>query len=109
MERAEVQSQRVHLPCEPSVEIIPRVERKPDYIPNQQAKQQKKKQANQILARGKSERLKRPAATQVSPYEPAAAQKKVRIRIPTGRGYDPFAAVKFLKVKKMDDWLRKQP
>ncbi|VVB10148.1 unnamed protein product [Arabis nemorensis] len=58
-----------------------------------------------VLARVKSERLKKPTPSQVSPF----IVQKVKVIIPKGKGYDLFEPVDRQKVKLLDDWLALQP
>lgn len=72
-----------------------------NYAEITKSKQEEKKQA--VLRRARSDRLKKPAMANKSPYENKLVNSKV------GKGYDPFATIDEQMTRRLDVWLKQQP
>lgn len=93
-----------------SVVVVDKEQTGIDFVSVRKLKQVKKVRAACIVARAKSERQRRLAATQQSPF---AGNSTAKVIIPNqpnrGLGYNPFAGVDKSKLSVLIDWLKLDP
>ena len=78
-------------------------------IQKEETRRQAKKNAAIVFARGKSERARKLAASQHSPFEGNITAKVIIPNTKVGQGYNPFAPVDKNQFKVLTDWLKLDP
>ena len=78
-------------------------------VQREETRRQEKKDAAIVFARGKSDRARKLAASQHSPFEGNSTAKLIIPNTKVGQGYDPFAPVDKKQLKLLTDWLRRDP
>ena len=93
-----------------SVVVMDKEQSNIDYCYVKKLKQVGKLRAARIVARAKSERQRRLAATQHSPFDGNITAKVIIPNQPKrGQGYKPFAGVDRQKLSALLDWVKLDP
>lgn len=93
-----------------SVVIIEKEQSSIDYDSVRNLKQVVKLKAARILARAKSDRIRRLAASQQSPFQGDSTAKSIIPNKPKrGHGYYPFGPVDPKKLSVLIDWVQLDP
>ncbi|CAN6982955.1 unnamed protein product [Brassica oleracea var. botrytis] len=94
---------------EPSLVLLDITQPTVSDLQKEDAKYQEKRDAALALCHAKSDRTRKLAASQQSPY---TANRTIRVIIPNKKlysGYNPFAPIDKKKLKELADWLKTCP
>ena len=75
----------------------------------EEARRQTKKETAMVNLREKSERERKLAPTQQTPFKGNITAKQIIPNKKVGRGYDPFAPYDKMKSKELTAWVQKDP
>ncbi|KAF3530156.1 hypothetical protein DY000_02039349 [Brassica cretica] len=94
---------------EPSVLILDKQVPTASVLLLEEARRQTKKETAMVNFREKSERERKLAPTQQTPFKGNSTAKQIIPNKKVGRGYDPFAPYDKKKSKELTEWLEQDP
>ncbi|XP_048604615.1 uncharacterized protein LOC106403883 [Brassica napus] len=94
---------------EPSVLILDKQVPTASDLLLEEARRQTKKETAMVIFREKSERERKLAPTQQTPFKRNITAKQIIPNKKIGRGYDPFAPYDKKKLKELTEWLEQDP
>jgi len=94
---------------EPSVLILDKQVSTASDLLLEEARRQTKKETAMVNLREKSERERKLAPTQQTPFKGNSTAKQIIPNKKVGRGYDPFAPYDKKKSKELTEWLEEDP
>ena len=94
---------------ESSVLILDKQVPTAEYLLQEEARRQTKKEAYKVNLRGKSERDRKLAPTQQTPFKGNSTAKQIIPNKKVGKGYDPFAPYDKKKSEELTEWLKTDP
>ncbi|CAN6873742.1 unnamed protein product [Brassica oleracea] len=94
---------------EPSVLVLDKGVPTDSDLHKGETRRQRKRDAAMVHVRGKSERARKLAASQKSPFKKNITAKVIIPNKRVGQGYDPFAPVHKKMSKVLTDWVKLDP
>ena len=94
---------------ESSVLILDKQVPTAEYLLQEEARRQTKKEAYKVNLREKSERDRKLAPTQQTPFKGNNTAKQIIPNKKVGKGYDPFAPYDKKKSEELTEWLKTDP
>ncbi|KAL0728906.1 hypothetical protein Bca4012_024999 [Brassica carinata] len=95
--------------CEPIVLILEKQVSTAEYLLQEEARRQTKKEAYKVNLRGKSERDRKLAPTQQTPFKGNNTAKQIIPNKKVGKGYDPFAPYDKKKSEELTERVKTDP
>ncbi|KAL0721910.1 hypothetical protein Bca4012_036509 [Brassica carinata] len=95
--------------CEPIVLILEKQVLTAEFLLQEEARRQTKKEAYKVNLREKSERDRKLAPTQQTPFKGNSTAKQIIPNKKVGKGYDPFAPYDKKKSEELTEWLKTDP
>ncbi|KAL0847525.1 hypothetical protein Bca101_020771 [Brassica carinata] len=94
---------------EPSVLILEKQVPTAEYLLQEEARRQTKKEAYKVNLRGKSERDRKLAPTQQTPFKGNSTAKHIIPNKKVGKDYDPFTPYDKKKSEELTEWVKTDP